>query len=143
MSWVDPAEGVSTGAPPMTAGRRVVSGLALLMEIGSILMGFLFLGNFAFGVIYFTWMWSPGQGPSWRTLLFQLSGPWWITFLLCWVGMAWGLGYSGFRLARARLEPDRRASIASTAARFSSWGHVGVGLDLALIAGLLVYRWTH
>ena len=144
MSWADPAEGSLAGAQPMITRRRVVTGLALLMGIGSILMSFLILGNFAFGVVYYNWMWdrSGSMGPSWRTTLFQLTSPWWITFLLWWVGIAGCLGYSGYRLARARLEPDRRASLASTAARFSNWGLAGCVLDLVVLAGMMVYRWT-
>jgi hypothetical protein len=126
------------------AGRTVASVVALLMGIGSILMSFLLSGNFAFGVIYFNGMWDPNgsMGPSWRVLLFQLTSRGWVAFLLGWIGIAWGLGYAGHRLTRARMEPGRRASIAATAARFSAWGLAGVALDLALLAGMLVYRWT-
>ena len=81
------------------------------------------------------------MGQSCRSVLFQLTQPWPMTWLIGWVVVAWCLGYAGYRLGRARLEPDRRASLAATAARFSTWGLVGCGLDLAaILAGMLAYR---
>ena len=118
-------------------------GLALLMGIGSILMGFLIAGNFGFGVVYYVWLddRSGMMGSSWRTVVFQLTKPWPMTALIAWVTVAWMLGYAGYRLGKAGREPARRASLAATAARFSAWGLAGCGLDAAILAGLLVYRW--
>jgi hypothetical protein len=144
MSWDDPTGVAPTEVRPAIPKRPVLSGLALLMGIGSILMSFLILGNFAFGVVYFNWMWDRNgrMGPSWRTILFQLAGPGWLTFLIAWVGLAAGLGYGGYRLVRASRVPDRRASLAASATRFSIWGLVGCGLDVALFAWMLAWRWT-
>jgi hypothetical protein len=63
-----------------------------------------------------------------------------MTLLIGWVVIAWCLGYAGYRLGRARLEPDRPTSLAATAVRFSTWGLVGCGLDVAILAGMLTYR---
>jgi hypothetical protein len=128
----------------MSTGRLVASGFALLMGIGSILMSFILVMHFAYLVLHFAYLRDPGglQGPSWRVLLFQATGAWGMAFFTAWLGLASGLGYVGLRLARRGREPGRPASLAASAARFSAWGLAGCGLDLALLAGMLAYRWT-
>jgi hypothetical protein len=142
MSWDDIPEEGSTGVRPMTDVRGVVAGFALLMGIGSILMSFFPIAHFSFIVYHYAFIHDPRapQGGSWVSLLFYVTKPWPLTIALGWLTVAWCLGYAGYRIAMARREPGRLASLASAAVRFSAWGLVGCGLDVAIIAGMLAYR---
>jgi hypothetical protein len=144
MSWDDIPEDGAIVARPIDAGRGIAAGLALLMGVGSILMSFLPFSHFAFIVLYFAFINDPRAptGNSWRTFLFGVTSPWIVTGFLGWLTVAWGLGYAGYRIARARREPGRPSSPASAAARFSALGLIGCGLDVAILAGMLAYRWT-
>ena len=145
MSWDEAGslEGRPVGAATTPAGGRVATGLSLLLGTGSILMGYFLAAHFLFLVSYYVFIHDPRapMGWSWKTMLFHLTHPWWVAGLLWWVGIAWALGYVGRRIVRTRRAPGRRDSLASAAARLCALGLIGCGLDLAILAGALAYRW--
>lgn len=146
MSWddPDPIEEGGAGAPTLPENRVVASGLALLLGIGSILMGYFPLSHFAFIVYHYVFVHDPRAptGGSWRSLLFGVTSPWLVAGFLGWLAVSWALGYAGWRIARAQRRPGRVDSLASAAARFSALGLAGCGVNLAILAGMLAYRWT-
>ena len=145
MSWDDPGPigGDSVEAGPRPGGV-VPSGLALPMGIASILMSYVLVAHFAYIVHHFVFYYphNAPNGDSWRSVAFGVTSPWFLTGLLGWLTVAWCLGYAGYRIAQERRSPGRPSSLAATAARFSLWGLVGCGLDLAILLGMLAYRWT-